>query len=29
VHWLAGFGDAPEISAAALSIAKSCNNPLT
>jgi tRNA dimethylallyltransferase len=27
VHWLAGFGDAPEISAAALSIAS--NNPLT
>jgi tRNA dimethylallyltransferase len=28
VHWLAGFGDAPEISAAALAIVK-CNNPAT
>jgi tRNA dimethylallyltransferase len=28
VHWLAGFGDQPEISAAALAIAK-CNNYLT
>ena len=28
VHWLAGFGDAPEISAAALAIVK-CDNPAT